>query len=405
MPELKPRVVVVAPFSISQARTYLGASAKIELIIAILASLGYEVHLVDSSHSASKQATFWSSNILGRPAIVAGIDIYYWRPFTLLPRKLGKLLNVAILSPFALRLTALNPSLIWIYNSYAFEARLALKLADTCRVPIVLELEDLPLARSRGLNPKPYLDEHFLKKILRKASLITYVNASLIRDYGPPTASKVLLPSILGEDLVGIEVRRRFGIAPFKLGYFGGLETDKGAHILLEVLSVLPPQWQLVITGAGQLRASFEDAAKRFPNKIVFLGLVVRERLIYEMQGCDAIVNPHQSIADMANGVFPFKVCEAIASGALLISTPLPDVGVDMQLGVRWFDGSADSLLRALETAKEFYFERHFNVQRTRELICDKYGVTTVARNLAEEISHLMRVPNAPRTNGEAFSA
>jgi len=293
----------------------------------------------------------------------------------------------------------LKPSLIWIYNAYAFEGRLALKLAARCQVPIILELEDLPLARNRRLNPKPYLDEYYFRRLLKKVSLITYVNHVLMKRYEHVDTRKLLLPSVLRNEFLFRDGMRKFGGSRFTLGYFGGLEIDKGADVLLKALPMIPPTWQVVVTGRGKLKEEFEAAAIAFPDRLVFLGVVARDRMMVEMRRCDAIVNPHRPISAMGDGVFPFKVCESIAAGALLISTPLPEIDVDTSRGILFFSGTSESLVEALMESQKFYSMHGTEVEHLRAIVCERFGRATVERNIAEEISHLVSLPVSASSN------
>jgi len=393
MRKLKPTVVVIAPLALDRAPENLGATAKIEVIIGILGDLGFDVHLVDSSHPLLPPGVLWARSIYRRPANIEGDLIHWSRPFTIANRRLGKLLNILILTSLVSRLISLKPSFIWIYNAYAYEGRLALKLATRCKVPIVLELEDLPLARIRGLNPKPYLDEYYFRRLLKKVSMITYVNHVLMKRYDQGDTRKLLLPSILRNEFLVAGGGLKFSDSRFTLGYFGGLEIDKGAGVLLEALPMIPPTWQLVVTGRGKLKEQFEAAAIEFPDRLVFLGVVDRDRMTAEMHRCDAIVNPHRPISAMGDGVFPFKVCESIAAGALLISTPLPEIDIDTSRGILFFSGSSRSLVEALVGSKEFYTAHRTEIEDLRAVVCDRFGRAAVEKGIAEEISHLVSMP------------
>jgi len=107
------------------------------------------------------------------------------------------------------------------------------------------------------------------------------------------------------------------------------------------------------------------------------------------MIACDAILNPHKSISDMSDGVFPFKVCEALATGALLISTPLPDIGLDLSQGILGFSGSAASLVQIMATAAAFYAERHGAILQLRDSVCSRFGETAIISKLAAALATL----------------
>ncbi len=375
--------VLVAPLNPDGAPEHLGAARKIELVASVLSRLQFDVHLVDSSHAARD----WRRPVLGEPRRLPGCDVTFWRPACLPWRKLGKLWNVVAPGAIVERLTALEPEFVWLYNSYAFEARVGLTLQRATGCGLVLELEDLPHARSRGLNPKPWLDAWYFERVLPRADLVTFVNSALRKRFAPRMQGRALLfPSLLGRELVATSAPTRFGRSQHQLGYFGGLEPDKGAGVLLELLPRLPKSWHMVVTGAGSLEPAFRRAAVEFPRALTFYGRVAHGRVAELMFASDAIVNPHASIAAMHDGVFPFKVCEALASGALVISTPLPPIDVELGDAMLPFDGSAAGLVKALARAPHRYTENRSVIEEVRQTVVALYSEGSTLRSLGDAL-------------------
>jgi glycosyltransferase involved in cell wall biosynthesis len=376
----------VAPYAPGEPPAHLGAAKKIELVAGLLRRLGFAVHLVDSSH----HDVGFRAPIYGARRRVDGHDVTLWRPFCLPSRKAGKLSNIYLSSGLFARLSALDPQLVWLYNSYAFEARLGLHLQRRTACRVVLELEDLPRARDRGLNPKPLLDALYFDALLARAELVTFVNASLQRDLAARTAGRTaLFPSILRRDLATGRPRERFVSSPCVVGYFGGLEREKGVGVLLDSLELLPHGWRMLVTGAGSYESALREAQARLPAKLEFHGRVSHERMAELMQTCDAIVNPHASIAAASDGLFPFKVCEALASGALLISTPLPSIDIDLSAAVRFFDGSVAGLVEALLNAESHYREHREAIAGARDAVRGRYSEDAQLRALGPTIETL----------------
>jgi len=379
-------VVVVAPFTPGVEAPHLGAAKKIELVLGLLHRLGFEVHLVDSSHPGLA----FTSSVHRQPCHVGSTPLTLWRPACLPHRKLGKLLNVLTAPRFMRPLARLAPAFVWVYNSYSFEARAALFLKRHAAAKVVLELEDMPLARRRSFNPKPWLDQYFLPRLLAAADLVTYVNAALRRGAAGASQRSLLFPSLLQQALVDAPQRLRFGQATRRLGYFGGLDAEKGADVLLQAVPRLPAGWTLVVTGVGGLDAAFRAAQAAHPAQLEFHGRVSHERVLELMQGCDAIVNPHTPISQMNEGVFPFKVCEALASGALLVSTALPSIDIDLSRSMLPFDGSAAGLLTALDAAPGFYAAHAPALADTRNAICARYSEAAVLGQLRAELNVML---------------
>ncbi len=379
-------VVLVAPYSPELPMLNLGASKKIQLIARLLDRLGFQIHYVDSAHPHERLV----GEIHGEPARIEDTDVTLWRPFCLPSRKAGKLLNIFGSGLLFGRLAALKPDLVWVYNSYAFEARLGLHLQRVTGARLVFELEDLPLSRGRGLNPKPFLDQRYFAPLLAHADLVTFVNDVLLNRHRGEVRQGLLFPSILQQALVDHPLPERFVRLPRRVGYFGGLEVDKGVGMLLQLPAQMPPDWTLVITGVGTLTPDLQALGKRYPGQVEFHGGVSHARVRELMMGCDAILNPHASIAGMHDGVFPFKVCEALATGALLISTPLPSIGLDLDSCVLYFDGTAPGLAQALTQATAHHAQRQDAILRVRDQVCAQYGENQVLAQLKAAIDGLL---------------
>ena len=388
-------VVLVAPYSPETPLLNLGASKKIQLIASLLHRLGFVVHFVDSSHP---QESFVAP-IMGKSAHIEQTPVTLWRPFCVSSRKVGKLLNIYASQALFRRLAELKPALVWVYNSYAFEARLGLFLKRVTGAPLVFELEDLPLSRGRGLNPKPFLDQLHFRPLLSNADLVTFVNAVLLKRHKQDIRDGLLFPSILQQALVDQTPARRFQSAPHRLGYFGGLEVDKGVGLLLQLPPLMPPDWKLVVTGVGTLTQAMQELACRHPEKVEFHGAVSHAKVLELMSGCDAIVNPHTSIEGMHDGVFPFKVCEALASGALLLSTPLPSIDIDLQSSVLFFDGTAMGLAQALTKAPAHHARCEDAISEVRTQVCDQYSEMEVLGQLQKAIGGLTSHASFPPKN------
>lgn len=386
---MNPVAVLVASYSPGFPAEHLGATKKIELVAKLLQRLGYSVHYVDSGHPEQRL----TSPIMGEAATVGESAVRLWRPACLPNRKLGKLFNVLHAGALVDELAALKPHLIWLYNSYAFEARWGMALQARTGARLILELEDLPLARHRGLNPKPRLDQWYFERLLPRADMVTFVNADLMKHYEPEVRQSLLLPSVLQDAITSLPDRRRFESETHRLGYFGGLEVDKGVQVLLDLVPRMPPKWKLVVTGVGSLTGALREIAARHSNAIEFHGAVPHQEVVRLMSTCDAIVNPHAAITEMNNGVFPFKVCEALASGALLITTPLPAIDLDLAGHVEAFDGSLDGLVQALQRAPALYARRHEALAGLRRAVCQRYGETAVFERVKQAIHALEQTP------------
>jgi glycosyltransferase involved in cell wall biosynthesis len=385
-------IIIAASFSPEGSGTneHLGAANKIRAVVRILARSGRRIILVDSSHN--REAFRWTRvdrADLGASHKVALITINTF-PF----RPIGKLLNLLSVGLTARRLARENPALVWVYNGYAFDARLGMKLASKTGCALVLELEDWPTARRRGFHPKPFIDLFFFSRLLERVELVTCVNSTVESRAAKAGADTMLLPGTLAPALAAGNVPSPFSGREFTLGYFGALSAEKGVDILLALAQKLPAGWKVVVTGSGPLQEKFVAAASRFP-RFSYHGPMPQDRLVGLMQSCDAIVNPHKPITEMNDGVFPFKVFEAIASGRLLISTEVPDCGIPLN-GVLWFDGTESGLRAALESAPSWYNANKSGVSGTAEKIRANYSDATLYSRLSERLPLLA---NSSRAN------
>jgi len=378
-------VVLVAPYTPKMPPLHLGAAKKIQLIASLLNRLGFTVHHVDSSHPHEQ----FCAPIMAQATHIEQTPVMLWRPFCMPSRKVGKLLNIYGSQSLFRRLAELKPDLVWVYNSYAFEARLGLYLQRVTGARLVFELEDLPLSRGRGLNPKPFLDQHYFQPLMRHADLVTFVNAVLLQRHRQDVKTGLLFPSILQQALVEQAPQVRFQGTHHRAGYFGGLDIDKGVGTLLELPPIMPPGWKLVVTGVGPLTPALQELALKHPQQVEFHGAVSHARVLELMSGCDVILNPHSSITGMHDGVFPFKVCEALASGALLVSTPLPSIDIDLDSCVLFFDGSPQGLADALSKAPTHHTRCLDAIAHVRDHVRAQYGESQVLTQLQHAIDAL----------------
>ena len=152
---------------------------------------------------------------------------------------------------------------------------------------------------------------------------------------------------------------------------------------------VMPAGWKLVVTGVGTLSTEMQSLQQRHPDLIEFHGAVAHARVLELMGSCDAIVNPHAPIAEMGNGVFPFKVCEALASGALLITTALPSIDLDLADRVEPFDGQVAGLVHAMERAPARYRQQREALGQLRQRVCQIYGEQSVRERFRTSLEAL----------------
>lgn len=166
----------------------------------------------------------------------------------------------------------------------------------------------------------PFFDYHVANS--------AYTAAELHSAERPGHAREIFVqpPGIATEPLLALQssanVRARLwqqsgGGPPGKLLlYAGRLSPEKNVELLLETLTQLPPDYRLLIAGAGPAAEMLtRAAARRLPGRLHLLGhLSDRQSLLELYANCDAFVHP--------NPREPFGIAplEALAAGLPLIA-------------------------------------------------------------------------------------
>jgi glycosyltransferase involved in cell wall biosynthesis len=358
-------IVLVAPYSPSGSTTpALGAARKIEAVINILSRRDQDIVLVNTAHNSSVKAPLSAvRQEIGR------VSVLELTPRTVSSRRLGKLLNIIDVPAVAEAVLKLgNADLTWLYNGYAFEARFGRLVQRKTGCPVILELEDWHFSRGRGLNPKPFIDWAFWRSLMPHVSYAFAVNSSVANRMGGVGAKVGLFPGIVADGVAALG--RDFppfgsGQGAVVVGYFGGLSVEKGAHQIAALVPQLPSNFKVVVTGSGELELVFRQLQEKYGERLEFHGRVDDARLLELIGSCDVLVNPHEPIESMSNGVFPFKVIEGVASGRLVISTRLPTAGLEGVLqGVEFIDHEFHQLLDAVVNSRSTYLASLLNVRR-----------------------------------------
>lgn len=383
-------IVIVAPYSpIGRSQNpNLGAARKIDAVIGMLGSLSSKVILINSAHNEETN-TPWKT----RDLKINDVHVTEISPPTYKNRKIGKLINLIHVRKAVNECLKMGqPRLVWIYNGYSFESLFGLFSLKAINCPIILEFEDWHFSRDRGINPKPIID-WALWKLLTPHILHTFsVNSQLAEKVTRKTECTTLFPGVVSQKAIALgdtSIPFNTDSSPqINVGYFGGLSVEKGANLILDLASDHDQQIKIIVTGSGPLSSSFSHASDANPGKIEYHGNVTEDKLYELMQRCDIIVNPHSPITSMGNGVFPFKVIEAVASGRLVISTQLPDTGLkDVLQGVLFIDHTLDSLKSALIDSKSFYTKNLKSIRNGRALAINNFSHESITMKIKKVIS------------------
>lgn len=102
--------------------------------------------------------------------------------------------------------------------------------------------------------------------------------------------------------------------------FSGVLSNDKGIHLLLEAIKMVPEAFRLVITGKGPCEQEIRDAAQG-DQRIVFLGQIPFEEYLVRLKESDVLLNPRDMHYENNEYNFPSKFLEYLATGNVIIST------------------------------------------------------------------------------------
>jgi glycosyltransferase involved in cell wall biosynthesis len=261
------------------------------------------------------------------------------------------------------------------------------------RTPTILEIEDLPGVRLHKWSLKAILDRMFWTMVLKRTSAFLFVNSKLMEILPVNNRPALLLPGLVERQLTNLASSRRppFAGPQFVLMYAGGLTIERGFGVLLEAVPLLPPNWQLVVSGGGPLIGALKDLSLKYPEKCRYLGFLSVEELYQQMTKADAVINTPEKLSDQS-GVFPFKICEYLVSGAHVISSKLPNLeGCDIGMIQRW-SGKADDLPAILLRSAVDFQNETLRRQAIADWVVRCFGMEAVSRSLNELIARCRRV-------------
>jgi glycosyltransferase involved in cell wall biosynthesis len=229
-----------------------------------------------------------------------------------------------------------------IYNMGLVEIRCALYASTILKLPVLLEYEDNACFHADG--HATLIDRYrryWVNRLAPRLNGCFAASNSLFE--GIPTDNRYLLRGILDNDLI---TQHRNGKAKKEkiMLFTGSLMSLKNIENLIEAWKSLQPlQWQLHITGTGQLDNYVRQASASLPS-IVFHGLVDRKKLNELLCKAAICVNPN-CISTSVGNIFPFKIVEYLAGGGHVLSTTIEDVGPELAKGITMIDSDDVSSL------------------------------------------------------------
>lgn len=369
----------------------LGGQRKKQMVLQSLLQGGHEVRLLSTAitHQSfwgwqavpSHTETFPNGDIQVDHASTIGLKPFSGLLSCLTSWKLGSRVREQY-----------DADVILIYNGTLTETLALIGYLGGRDLPVALELDDLPLARKRGLNPKPYLDVWSFPQAVRRSKAFILVNKDLQVALKDAVGECLVLPGVIDPELIRCAAGRTppFSKSEKILFNCSNLSVDRGSDLLLDLIPVLPLGWKLRVAGSGPLHDAFAQAAAQYPDKCEFLGFLQPEQLFPHLASADCVINTPEKLT-RKDSVFPFKIFEYIMSGAHIISTALPSVG---DLEIAWFqrwNGSVSQLPDILNQAEsDFRNETTRREALTRD-VRNRFSVDGVSSQLNGLLGRMLK--------------
>ena len=367
-------ILFIAPYDGSPPENspFIAAAKKIRIILNILKSIDEHLILLNSfpRNKSITKNKFDSINIGGE------ISITRYTPELKQVNWVGRMVNLYQISIIVEDIVKRYgiPDYIWIYNGYAFECRVAEFCKKSFNSKIILEFEDWHFARKRGFNPKPFIDWFFWRKASKYIDFGFCVNNFLAQKLSAKGIKTFLLPGILNNKYFKeLNLRTPFtNNEMITVGYFGGLFKEKGAQFILDLIdhnNLIPVRF--IICGTGDYEDKFREKAIRNPRKITFLTRLSEAELINQYKEVDIILNPHV----INNGIFPFKIIEALFFKKLVISSKLELEGLDCLVGAIEFKKlDIKEFSKAINESRSIYEKRMQHLENVSNSVYKKFN-------------------------------
>ena len=383
------RILFIGPYKSQNFLTWdgvqgaeLGGLRKMPMVFRALLKAGHEVRVV-SSAVAARHRYDWQPMMKTTEEFPEGRIEVIHAPTTGL-KPWGGLLTCLTTRRIVLQVAReWRPDIAYSYNGLLAEAVSLLSFRRCFQLPLIVEINDFPGVRSRGVNPKAKLDVMGWKYLEPKISGFVLVNSGLLTKIPLGSRPVFILPGIVDEYLLRVAQTR---VRPFyrtmrTLMYSGGLSAGRGADRLLQIFPLMPENWRLVVSGSGPLLPDFQRLAQANPERCVCLGFIPVEKMFEALGQADAVINTPELLTT-ETGVFPFKIMEYIASGGHVISPPLPSVGgLDLKWFQRW-NGDPAQMRTILESAATDYEKETVQRNSTIQWVLENYSIAGVARHL-----------------------
>ena len=329
---MKKKIFFIADFNSETNKNtrFIGANKKIRMILSLLLKQGYDVYNINSvPQMGYRQPMRIDEIFFSRNKSIKCLTIP-----TYTFNKLGRFKNIfdaKEVLQFAVGKFG-KPNFVWCYNAYAFQMRFASIAKKMYNCPIILEFEDWHFARSTIFNIKAVLDWYFWKKNIASIDYCYAVNPWIAEIMKKNGIKNSILPGILSKEIIKLKSPPiKKAKKKFHIGYFGGLNAEKGGLLILELINLIKKSrdnsFKFHITGNGNLVSKFNILAKLNPKLVEYYGVVNDRKFNNILKKMDILFNPHLN----KKGILPFKLLEYVASGRKIVSGPLNLSGTSLE--------------------------------------------------------------------------
>lgn len=306
---------------------------------------------------------------------------------------LYRLLNSAFsISRFLLAREATYSSpFLWVYNSRLSEALVALLILFFIpKCFVCLQVEDLPNARVQNAGVRGLLDLLCLNLLARRANSIFVVShvvgkslLKMVRFCGTSPAVQIL-PPLLNPEFLALADKRTppFARETTTILYAGGYGSDKGVEDLITAFSCLPADHS-TLQLVGAIPEAFANLCSTIPG-IKLIGHVASFDLYRLYAQADVVVSPHH-VSSRSTSIFPFKLIEYVASGALPLTTRMPGIE-QLSLPSACIFDSVEQLTSILHMAKEVWMRNSSELSECSVNIRNQYSISAYAPKLTHAL-------------------
>ncbi|MCF8430204.1 MAG: glycosyltransferase, partial [Bacteroidia bacterium] len=241
----------------------------------------------------------------------------------------------------------------------------------------ISEFEDWHFSRLKFLNPWPFIDWYYWKKSISSITFGICVNNFLASKFRKNNIKYLIVPGILNKKIFLIK-NDPFNNSKITLGYFGGLTNEKGASKIIDLIENTN-EYNFIITGSGILSNQFKNLSIKYPNRLKFYGVVDEITLMDLYNKIDIFINFHV----IMEGIFPFKIIEALAAGRFIVSSKLDTSFIDIPENILVHsDLNLTQILYTISNIKQNYNKNNTNLKVAQKKIIEEYSEIAIAKKI-----------------------